>query len=287
MLNPSLNNILLDIPDLLSEDSTGVNKNHNKPSLSDLAIYSESAAAFASLPSVIQETLTQQKRIICIANNPSIDIANLETLLQPTDILVLFNHFVHADFFANHPLARALPKLLFFRQIGDSNLHFGLPPRSNNMTAINEMSKQAPLGLLFSNIHYQFQLVDEGESESSPDNSLTASKILDISDELNDLLHNDDHCRVLSEHHPVVGDYPHFTDIHSSAPSSGFLLYRLLLAARVHVQRLQESAIPLQIMMIGFNDEDKTEHFWQGHNWKFERQEMAKAPYGVDIIRQY
>ncbi|TXD98431.1 hypothetical protein ES754_05825 [Psychrobacter frigidicola] len=267
--------------DLLADDST----NDNNPALSDLAIYSEAAAAFASLPTVIQEALTQKKRIVCIANNPSVDTTSLDALLQPTDMLVLFNHFIHADYFANHPLISKLPKLLFFRQIGDSNLHFGLPPRNNNVTAINEMSKQAPLGILLSNQPYQFPR--PSEDASAHHDPVTASRVLALPDTLNDLLHDDNHCRVLSEHHPVVGDYPHFADIHSSAPSSGFLLYRLLLAARVHVQHLQESAMPLQVLMIGFNDEDKTAHFWPGHNWTFERQEMAKAPYGVQIIRQY
>ncbi|WP_201618378.1 hypothetical protein [Psychrobacter urativorans] len=281
MLNTSLNNALLKTSDLLSEDST----NDNNLSLSDLAIHSEAATAFASLPSVIQNALIQKKRIVCIANNPSIDTSSLDALLQPTDMLVLFNDFIHADYFANHPLVSTLPKLLFFRQIGDSNLHFGLPPRSNNVMAINKMANHAPLGMLLSNQPYQFP--HPSEDQSPHDDPVTASRILIIPSALNDLLHNDDHCGVLSEQHPVVTDYPYFSDIHSSAPSSGFLLYRLLLAARVHVQRLQESTMPLQIVMIGFNDEDKTAHFWQGHNWRFERQEMAKAPYGVQVIRQY
>lgn len=265
------------MPELLSDDGSS--------SFSDLDIHSEAVAAFTSLPTVIQNVLTQQKRVVCIANNPSIDTASLEALLQPTDMLVLFNDFIHADFFVNHPLASALPKLLFFRQMGDSNLHFGLPPRSNNVTAINEMAKRAPLGLLFCNVHYQFPLASEDPSPH--DDPITASRILIIPKALKNLLNSDDHCRVLSEQHPVVADYPHFSDIHSSAPSSGFLLYRMLLAARMHIQQLQESAIPLQIVMIGFSDDDKVSNFWQGHNWKFERQEMAKAPYGVDVIRQY
>ncbi|WP_350559605.1 hypothetical protein [Psychrobacter sp. CAL346-MNA-CIBAN-0220] len=276
MLNTSLN-----MPDLLSDKST----NNDNSACFDLAIHSEAANAFNSLPPIIQDALAQQKRIVCIANNPSIDRSSLEVLLQPTDMLVLFNDFIHADFFVNHPLARVLPKLLFFRQMGDSKLHFGLPPRSNKVAAINEMAKHAPLGVLSSNVHYQFPLPDEDPSPY--DDPVTASRILTIPEALKYLLNSDEHCRVLSEQHPVVADYPHFSDIHSSAPSSGFLLYRLLLAARMHVQQLQDSAMPLQIVMIGFNDEDKTEHFWQGHNWKFERQEMAKAPYGVDVIRQY
>ena len=44
---------------------------------------------------------------------------------------------------------------------------------------------------------------------------------------------------------------------------------------------------PLEIMMLGFNDDDKTGHFWEGHNWSFERQELANPPMGVQIIRQY
>ena len=40
-------------------------------------------------------------------------------------------------------------------------------------------------------------------------------------------------------------------------------------------------------LMLGFNDNDKTAHFWQGHNWEFERQEMSAPPPEVEIIRQY
>lgn len=243
------------------------------------------ASAFASLPPVIQQTLSQSKRVICIANNSSLDITNLEALLQPTDMLVLFNDFIHADYFAHNSLVRTLPKLLFFRQIGDSKLHFGLPPRSNNVTAINEMAKHAPIGILLSNQPYQFPL--PSDDPSPDDDPVTASRVLTITNALRDLLDSDEHCRVLSEQHPVVADYPCFADIHSSAPSSGFLLYRLLLAARAHLQLRQQTIAPLEIVMLGFNDEDKTAHFWQGHNWKFEREEMSNAPYGVHIIRQY
>ena len=113
---------------------------------------------YQTLPPVIQDTLLDRQRIIVIANNPSITQAKLEALLQPTDMLVLFNDFIHAEFFAYHPSAKDLPKLLFFRQNGDSLLHFGLPPRSNNLTAILEMTKHATLGMLFGNTDYQFPL---------------------------------------------------------------------------------------------------------------------------------
>ena len=249
---------------------------------SNLAYDSESANAFASLPSIIQKALLQQKRIICIANNPSIKLSTLEDLLQPTDILVLFNHFIHAEFFITHPLARALPKLLFFRQIGDSPIHFGMPPRSNHVSIINTMHQYAPLGLLFSNIRYQFA---QPHADLSLPEHMAQPTI--IPDALRHLLQVNEHCRVLWEHHPVVADYPYFTDIHSSAPSSGFLLYRLLLAARAHVQHLTADTAALEMVMLGFNNEDKTQHFWSGHNWAFERQALATAPAGVQIIRQY
>jgi len=245
----------------------------------------ESALAFASLPLVIQEQLLQSKRIVLIANNPSIDKASLEALLQPTDMLVLFNDFIHADFFAHHPSAKDLPKLLFFRKNGDSLLHFGMPPRSNNLTAMLDMAKHAPLGILFGNTDYQFPL--PADDPSPNDDPITASRVLEIPKLLNDSLHSDEHCRVLSEQHSVVADYPVFADIHSSAPTSGFLLYRLLLAARLHMQQRQNAKTPLSIVMLGFNNDDKTAHFWEGHNWTFERQELATPPNGVEIIRQY
>lgn len=81
------------------------------------AYHSESASAYANLPPIIQKALLQQKRLIFIANNPSIKLSTLEGLLQPTDILVLLNHFIHADFFITNPLARTLPKLLFFAKL--------------------------------------------------------------------------------------------------------------------------------------------------------------------------
>lgn len=289
MLNNSLNSF--------SNSTHSSNDNiYNTPTVSPKTIstnnninsaesISEAKAAFDSLPVVIQQALTEQKRIVCMANNPSITTESLEKLLQPTDLLVLFNDFIHADYLTNDPIASQLPKLLFFRQNGDSLLHFGMPPRSNNVGAIDTMAKQASLGLLFSNQPYQFPTPSDDPSPT--DDPITPNRILAIPSKLTTLLNNKDHCRVLSEYHPVVADYPSFTNIHSSAPSSGFLLYRLLLAARQHVQQLQKDATPLQIMMLGFNDEDKTGYFWSGHNWQFERQEMSVAPAGVHLIRQY
>lgn len=246
---------------------------------------SKEAAAFANLPTNIQTALAQKNRIVFIANNPSITTEQLEDLLQPDDVLILFNHFIHADFFANHELISTLPKLLFFRQIGDSNLHFGLPPRSNNVAVMKRMAKAAPLGLLLSNCSYQFPTPEDDPSPN--DDPITDGRILIIPSAVKTLLQSDGHHGVLSERHPVVEDYPAFQDIHSSAPSSGFLLYRLLLAARTHLQDMQQTELPLRLLMLGFNDNDKTAHFWQGHNWEFERQEMSAPPPEVEVIRQY
>lgn len=246
---------------------------------------SKEAAAFASLPTNIQTALAQKNRIVFIANNPSITTEQLEDLLQPDDVLILFNHFIHADFFANHELISTLPKLLFFRQIGDSNLHFGLPPRSNNVAVMKRMAKSAPLGLLLSNCSYQFPTPEDDPSPN--DDPITDDRILIIPSAVKALLQSDSHHGVLSERHPVVEDYPAFQDIHSSAPSSGFLLYRLLLAARTHLQDMQQTELPLRLLMLGFNDNDKTAYFWQGHNWEFERQEMSAPPPEVEVIRQY
>ena len=261
------------MPDMLDQPLSNISSSH-------LA-----AEAFAALPPIMQARLIQSQRVILIANNPSIDTASLETLLQPTDMLVLFNDFIHADFFAYHPLAKYLPKLLFFRQIGDSKLHFGLPPRSNNVTAMFDMTKQAPLGILFGNTAYQFPMPCDDPNPA--DDPITANRVLEIPEPLEKLLRSDEYCAVLSEQHKVVADYPIFTDIHSSAPTSGFLLYRLLLSARLHIQQKQKAETLLSIVMLGFNNDDKTANFWEGHNWAFERQALATPPTGVEIIRQY
>lgn len=249
------------------------------------------ALAYQNLPATIQQALLTQKRLVVVANNPSITTQSLKQTLQPTDIVVLFNDFIHADFFANHSRAKSLPKLLFFRQIGDSQLHFGLPPRSNNLAAITQMSQQAVVGLLFSNISYQFpSLADDPSPEDDP---ISEARVLEIPCALRRLFASTEHCRVLSEQHPVVADYPSFANIHSSAPTSGFLMYRLLLAARkplLHRQIASQPLTahkPLEILMFGFNDEDKTAHFWEGHNWDFERQELISPPAGVEVIRHY
>ncbi|MGM8885772.1 hypothetical protein ACS8FD_07500 [Psychrobacter sp. 1U2] len=250
-----------------------------------------SVLAYKSLPATIQKALLSQNRLVIIANNPSITIETLEQTLQPTDIVVLFNDFIHADFFATHALAKTLPKLLFFRQIGDSRLHFGLPPRSNNLIAIEQMAQHAALGIFLSNISYQFPTPTDDPKPN--DDPISEDRVLSIAHDLKVIFDSSEHCRVLSEQHPVVADYPSFADIHSSAPTSGFLMYRLLLAARQPVQCLQRTnnpqkrTAPVEILLLGFNDDDKTAHFWEGHNWAFERQELAAPPIGVEIIRQY
>lgn len=241
--------------------------------------------AFETLPSVIQAALLQQSRVILMANNPSITTETLQNLLRPTDILVLFNDFIHADFLAGHPIASMIPKLLFFRQNGDSKLHFGLPPRSNKLRAIEQMAKQAPLGFLLGNTPCQFPTpADDPRPQDDP---ITDARVLTVPLELQSRLADARYCRVLSEHHSVVADYPSFAHIHTSAPTSGFLLYRLLLAARQQVQRLQPASESFEILMLGFNDEDKTGYFWEGHNWSFERQELDSPVAKVTIIRQY
>ena len=244
---------------------------------------STAQSAFLTLPVVIQTALEQAKRVVLIANNPAVTTAQLEMLLQPDDILVLFNHFIHADFFASHQLASLLPKLLFFRQIGDSKLHFGLPPRSNHISVVEQMAETAPLGILTSNQPYQFPTFADDPSPN--DDPITTQRILDIPLNMQKILSSPTYHSVLSERHKVVADYPYFTDIHSSAPSSGFLLYRLMLAARAYLHSIQDTKLPLKIVMIGFNDNDKTAHFWHGHNWDFERQEMSRPPTGVTIHR--
>jgi len=244
---------------------------------------STAQSAFLTLPVIIQTALEQAKRVVLIANNPAVTTAQLEMLLQPDDVLVLFNHFIHDDFFASHQLASSLPKLLFFRQIGDSKLHFGLPPRSNHVSVVEQMAETAPLGVLTSNQPYQFPTLADDPSPN--DDPIITQRILDIPSNMKKLLSSTIHHSVLSEHHKVVADYPCFTDIHSSAPSSGFLLYRLMLAARAYLHHIQNTKLPLEIVMIGFNDNDKTAHFWHGHNWVFERQEMSRPPTGVTIHR--
>lgn len=60
---------------------------------------STARSAFLTLPVVIQTALEQAKRVVLIANNPAVTTTQLEMLLQPDDVLVLFNHFIHDDFF--------------------------------------------------------------------------------------------------------------------------------------------------------------------------------------------
>jgi hypothetical protein len=242
-------------------------------------------SAFFSLPSIIQDRLQQDKRVVVVANNPSITPDHLVTLLQEGDIVVLFNDFIHGDFFSTHPLVRTLPKLLFFRQIGDSSLHFGLPPRSNSVAAIEKMAAAAPLGIMLSNQMYQFLLPSDDPSPN--DDPAPAERILMMDTALKALFNDPAYCRALPEDHPVVADYPYFADIHSSAPSSGFLIYRLLLATRQYLQEATGDTSALELLMIGFNHDNKTPHFWHGHNWEFEREEMQALPTGVSLIQQF
>lgn len=239
-------------------------------------------SAFAAIPASIQQQLRQCDRIILIANNPSISTSTLDTLLKPTDLLVLFNHFIHKDYFAANTVATQLPKLFFFRQIGDSLLHFGLPPRRNNVPALEQMIKTAPVGFLFSNSPYQFPTL--ADDPSPHDDPIDETVRLTLSDSLQQKLTDDHFSRAIAEDHDVVADYPHFEDIHSSAPSSGFFMYRLMRAVQSYLAASFDHSV--EIVMIGFNHDSKTDYFWHGHNWAFEREELAITPLGINVIQQ-
>lgn len=237
--------------------------------------------SYLTLPRHIREALLNNSRVIFIANNPSITTSDLDQTLRKGDIVVLFNHFIQAEYFAHSPLATQLIKLLFFRQIGDSRLHFGLPPRHNNVSVIEQMLKDNKLGLLFGNDGYHFPtLADDPSPDDDPiDDTVT----LDLSNSLSEAIKNADYTSILSDTHPVVADYPIYEDIHSSAPSSGFLMYRLMLAIKTYLH--QQHGHQLQLALLGFNDDKKTDYFWHGHNWAFERQEMTDLPEGVTRIK--
>lgn len=241
------------------------------------------ALAFAAMPTIIQTALLRCQRVVLIANNPSISKDTLDSLLQPSDLPVLFNRFIHADYFATSATARPLPKLLFFRQIGDSKLHFGLPPRHNNLPAIEQMVNGAPIGFLFSNISYQFPSLQDDPSPD--DDPIDDSVQLAIKAPLDAMLTDKMFSRTINEDHQVVADYPHFEDVHSSAPSSGFFIYRVMRAIRHYLAASYDCN--LDIIMVGFNHDSKTDYFWHGHNWTFEREELATSLPGVTVIRQF
>ena len=247
-----------------------------------IQLATQGALVFAAMPTTIQQQLRQCSRVVLLANNPSISLETLSSLLKPSDMLVLFNHFIHSDYLANNPNAAKLAKLIFFRQIGDSQLHFGLPPRHNNVPAIEQMIEQAPVGFLFSNIRYQFpSLADDPSPDDDP---IDDSVQLTVSDKLQQKLTDQNFSQVISENHEVIADYPHFEAIHSSAPSSGFFMYRMMRAIRAYLATSFEHN--LDIVMIGFNHDTKTNHFWHGHNWDFEREELAITPSGITVIKQ-
>ena len=237
--------------------------------------------AYLTLPRHIREALLDNSRVIFVANNPSISTSDLDQTLQKGDIVVLFNHFIQAEYFAHSPLAAQLTKLLFFRQIGDSRIHFGLPPRHNNITIIEQMLKDNKVGFLFGNDRYHFPtLADDPSPDDDPiDDTVT----LELSDSLSAAIENAHYSSILPDTHLVVTDYPIYEHIHSSAPSSGFLIYRLMLAIKTYL--LQYHGHQLQLALLGFNDDEKTDYFWSGHNWVFERQETANPPEGVTLIK--
>lgn len=237
--------------------------------------------AYLTLPRFFIEHLLDSQRVVLIANNPAISTEILDSTLQQDDILVLFNHFIQADYFTSSPLAQPLLKLLFFRQIGDSLLHFGLPPRRNNLPAIEQMLKDGKVGFLFGNEGYHFPTV---EDDPNPDDDpIDDSVTLVISNLLRQAISDDYYTRILNDMHPVVADYPVYENIHSSAPSSGFLMYRLMLAVQAYLKDLYQH--PLEIVLLGFNHNKSTEYFWHGHNWDFERQEMSNLPDNVTRIK--
>ena len=237
--------------------------------------------AYLTLPQHIRKALLDNCRVVFIANNPSISTSDLDQTLQKGDIVVLFNHFIQAEYFAHSPLAAKLIKLLFFRQIGDSRLHFGLPPRHNNLSVIEQMIRDNKIGLLFGNNGYHFPTL--ADDPSPDDDPIDETVTLDLSNSLTEAIKSAYYTNILSDNHPVVADYPIYDHIHSSAPSSEFLMYRLILAIKTYLH--QQHGHQLQLALLGFNDDKKTDYFWHGHNWAFERQEMTDLPEGVIRIK--
>jgi len=105
------------LPDLFYDNpvSYDVNNNNSKLHLNDSDNADISMLAYESLPATIQKALLSQNRLVIIANNPSITIETLEQTLQPTDILVLFNDFIHADFFCYSYTCQNLTQTVIFQ----------------------------------------------------------------------------------------------------------------------------------------------------------------------------
>lgn len=244
--------------------------------------------AYHALPPIIQTQLSTRQRVILIANNPSIRTEVMDEILQPSDLVVLFNNPFHTEYFATAPLASTLPKMLFFRQVGDSVLHFGLPPKPNKALDIAKMADTAPLGFLFANIAYQYPTRDD---DLYPDPiHLCQADSQTLPALLKERFVDEYYTRIIPEQHDVVADYPYFSDIHSSASSSGFFIYRLMLAVQHHLNLLASTPSQktvFEIIMLGFNHDQQTPYFWHGHNWQFERQELATPKAGVKVITQY
>lgn len=209
-----------------------------------------------AIPKTIRHQLGSSiKRVVLIANNPAISIHLIHRVIKGQDLLVFFNNTQHLPLFAKLPN----PHLYFFRSIFNNGLHWGLPPHPNNIPALEKLARNQQLAVAYS---------------SYPPN------IKEFPQNLKAVFVNPDRTSLILEKNPAWFDYVYKKEIAYSAPSSGFMLYRLFLQIRQTACLMENS---FQIVLLGYNDSAGST-FWEGHNWEFERIEIQNSPRYVKII---
>ena len=201
-------------------------------------------AAPRGLPKAVVDDLGRTiARVVLVSNHE--DRASLQALLTtigPLDLLVQFN-------FCAHNAAIALlncQKLFVFRAHGGSGTNFGYRPDALAFQGTTFAPQRGQVSLLF---------VDNLPSTARAPacfqgaaRNPAAWAYVDLSDR-------------------PFNTYP-LPDCDYAGPSSGFVTLQLLLDAR---QRLSQQGQPgFEIVLWGFKDAPGY-HFWEGHNWRFER----------------
>lgn len=209
-------------------------------------------------PALLRRLGADIRRVVLVANNAHLTWLQVDHVLRDDDLVVLFNNPLPLHLFAHRPN----PKLLCFRADFQTGLHWGMPPKPNRFAALAALADIASVCAIA---------------------TYKAPQTRRFAPAMRALFADRERFCVVPESHPAWADYPPPKSPRDwSMPSSGFLMLRLLLAADQARCARTPGATPLQVVLLGFNPV-RGGLFWEGHQWRWERQQIAQTPRVVSI----
>ncbi len=200
------------------------------------------------------------RRVVLVANNKGIGAAVPAQWIDQATLLVFFNCPVRLAIFNEYDN----PRLFCFR--GNGRNHWGLPPNKNR---VDEMEKLIHRSLV-TMVCWRYLPTAIDELPPGVQGMIADKKRFSL----------------ISRDHDAWRDYPNTFSVKERChrvPSTGFAFYRVFLRLLLQQTRPENNHVPFEIVTLGFNHVIGG-HFWDGHDWAFERSELQTTPAGVHHV---